>query len=92
MRVGFVGARLSMAMTDSPKSRASGPTDMTAQAYVSLDSLARTCPCKRHPSVSFRGRKTGGDLPEIGWFSSTEGSSEGASRSSHLAAVNNLQA
>lgn len=66
MRVGFVGARPSMAMMDSPKSRASGPTDMTAQAYVSLDSLARTCPCKRHPSVSFRGRKTGGDLPEIG--------------------------
>lgn len=71
MRVGFVGARPSMAMMDSPKSRASGPTDMTAQAYVSLDSLARTCPCKRHPSVSFRGRKTGGDLPEIGWFSSS---------------------
>lgn len=67
MRVGFVGARPNMAMMDSPKSRASGPTDMTAQAYVSLDSLARTCPCKRHPSVSFRGRKTGGDLPEIGW-------------------------
>lgn len=59
MRVGFVGARPSMAMMDSPKSRASGPTDMTAQAYVSLDSLARTCPCKRHPSVSFRGRKLG---------------------------------
>ena len=59
MRVGFMGARPSMAMMDSPKSRASGPTDMTAQAYVSLDSLARTCPCKRHPSVSFRGRKTG---------------------------------
>lgn len=30
-----------MAMTDSPWSRASGPTDMTAQAYVSLGSLAR---------------------------------------------------
>ena len=42
MRVGFVGARPSMAMMDSPKSRASGPTDMTAQASVSLDSLART--------------------------------------------------
>ena len=37
-------------------------------------------------------QKNWGDLPEIGWFSSTEGSSEGASRSSHLAVVNNLQA
>ena len=36
-----MGARPSMAMMDSPKSRASGPTDMTAQAYVSLGSLAR---------------------------------------------------
>ena len=68
MRVGFMGARPSMAMMDSPKSRASGPTDMTAQAYVSLDSLARACPCKRHPSVSFRGRKTGETCQKSGGF------------------------
>ena len=83
MRVGFVGARPSMAMMDSPKSRASGPTDMTAQAYVSLDSLARTCPCKRHPSVSFRGRKTGETCQKSGAQPSRSPSPREASVLSH---------
>lgn len=68
MRVGFMGARPSTAMTDSPKSRASGPTDMTAQAYVSLGSLARTRLHKRHPPANFRGRKTGETCQKSGGF------------------------
>lgn len=67
-RVGFMGARPSMAMMDSPKSRASGPTDMTAQAYMSLGSLANARPRKRHSPANFRGRKAGETCQKSGGF------------------------
>ena len=60
--------RPSTAMTDSPKSRASGPSDMTAQSYVSLDSLARTRLHKRHLPANFRGRKTRETCQKSGGF------------------------
>ena len=83
MRVGFMGARPSMAMTDSPKSTASGPTDMTAQAYVSLGSLARASGPPRTPAAEKLGRPARNRVVFI-----NVRPSEGASRRSLLAAAN----